>query len=380
MELSVKLPSDIQAKPGGQEVAEGRDFDGRLLVHFEKEQNDRSYEMKEVSLRVDLNSTSSISGYKVVGDILLDVRVISPMDTQERDFPCFLPGGLTFETRKTKVDKDSKADANNDEEKTEQALDSLSSKGSPVLKDDFQRGTEFKAVLVLCRKELDNKNALTVFAVAMVKHGELFDNMDTESSARPVLTDQIQARGELRLAGRHHKKKRQVARLRDTCPVDPELFIRDALVLIAVNPSVVHDRSKKNVKPATEMTLSSALAISQDIELAISASSGNGKLDVRWVLQSTAPAKIANGLVEGGFDGAGGSQNKPPLPDETGFGDWYDEKALACRHQAQLSLAKPVLLDGSLLVEGYDLRRIYDMVKKIYQTIREVIKSLKTLA
>lgn len=97
LDLVPQLPEDMGAGVSDQTLAEGLEFDGRLLVHFQKKNKEEPYSMKEVSLLVDLKSNFTVSGYKMVGELLLDLRIVSPMLKEERDLSCYIRGCLAFE-------------------------------------------------------------------------------------------------------------------------------------------------------------------------------------------------------------------------------------------------------------------------------------------
>ncbi|KAF5988599.1 hypothetical protein FCOIX_397 [Fusarium coicis] len=98
LSLPVKLPPDVKAKPEDQKVAEGLEFDGRLMVHFSKnKKDDKSFVLKDVSVYIDLESPFTISNYRMVGSFFMDLRIAYPMVKEKRDFSCYMKGTLEFE-------------------------------------------------------------------------------------------------------------------------------------------------------------------------------------------------------------------------------------------------------------------------------------------
>lgn len=100
LDLSVKLPAGIEAKPDQQAMDEGLEFDGRLLVHFakDKERQKKPFKMKEISLYVDVKSVFTVAHYKMDAVASLDLRITNPKDKDKRDFSCRFRGGLEFES------------------------------------------------------------------------------------------------------------------------------------------------------------------------------------------------------------------------------------------------------------------------------------------
>lgn len=163
-----------------------------------------------------------------------------------------------------------------------------------------------------------SEQVLTMSAVAEISLRKLFTSMDTNQSAEPVLTDQIDNTVDLMAGLKASFKSGKLQSYEIYVLSTPEFSITDSLVLKAVSFSVAHDRTKRS---SPTMNLAGKMAIKTSAEPLISASSRNDNLTVSWAAQPVAPAKIANGLVDGGLDGADGKKTKPELPSQTGFGN-----------------------------------------------------------